>query len=248
MKTLILLTLITFQYTFALTSIAPVEIGENKGLHGKVTASFETKRGNTHKDNYKASAKVTYDNNVSYVTWAELSGEYGESNDVKDTDKKYLHLRYIHALTKDYLRGELFGQIGEDKFRSITNRSLIGAGIRYKVFEIFKDAKAYIGFGGFYETIDYTTSDPHERNARLNTYFAYKMKLSKKSNLAYSFYFQPKADYFDDYITSHDIQLELNIYTQLYLNFQLSYFYDSRPPLDVEEYDLTQVTSFIYKF
>jgi hypothetical protein len=248
MKLLIVLTLITSQCLFALISIAPIEIGENKGFNGKAAASFETKRGNTHKDNYKTALKLAYDNNTSYVTWAEFSGEYGETNDIVDTNKKFLHLRYIHALTEEVLRGELYGQVGEDEFRAITNRSLIGTGIRYKIFEIFKDGKGYFGIGGFYETIKYTTSDPYERNVRFNTYFAYKMKFAKSSKLAYTFYFQPKSDYLSDYITTQDIQLELNIYKQLFLNFQLSYFYDSKPAIDIEDYDLTQVTSFIFKF
>jgi len=82
MKTLITLLIISTQALFAITSVAPVEIGDDVGLHTKVEVSLETKRGNTDKDNYKASLRVTYDSNASYAMWAEVSGEYGQTSTV----------------------------------------------------------------------------------------------------------------------------------------------------------------------
>lgn len=247
-KFVVLFLIILNQYLLAIVSKAPVEIGDKAGLHANVALSFETKRGNTHKDNYKASIKVSYDDNSSFVTWSELSGEYGEVNEVQDTNKLYLHLRHIHAITKEDIRSELFGQIEEDRFKLIKNRSLAGMGVRFKIFEIFKDARGYLGLGGFYEKVNYTTLDAQETNIRLNSYFAYTTVFGDDSELTYSLYYQPKFDDFKDYAQSHKLQLQVHIYQALFLSFQVEYAFDSQPVAGVEDYDVTQTTSFIYKF
>lgn len=241
-------TIVTAQCLYALVSIAPMEIGESTGVHGNVALAFETKRGNTDKDNYKGSAKVSYDNNVSYVTWGEISAEYGQSNQVEDTNKQYMHLRYIRATSKKDMRYEVFVQMEEDKFKLIKNRTLTGVGLRFKIFEIFKDGRGYIGLGTFYEDISYVGKDPHESNVRLNAYFAYTAKFGEDSRVTYTIYYQPKIDEVSDNVRAQKLQLELHVYKQLFLNFQVAYDTDSEPPIGVEDYDFTQTTSFVYKF
>lgn len=247
-KIILLISIMSTQYLFALVSIAPMEIGEKEGIHGNASFGFETKRGNTNKDNYKGSAKVSYDNNIDYVTWGEVSAEYGEANHVQDTNKQYLHLRYIHAITKKGIRYELFGQLEENKFKRIKNRTLLGGGLRFKIFEIFKDGRGYLGLGTFYEDISYLSNDPHENNIRLNTYFAYTAKFGIDSRITYTLYYQPKIEDVSDHIYSQKLQLQLFIYEQLFLNFQIAYDTDTQPAIGVEKYDFTQTTSFMYKF
>jgi len=249
MRYIIFTLLLSVHSLFAVTSIEPVEIGQTKGIYGDVLISLETKKGNTNKENYKASVFVADDNNVSYVTWGRIAAEYGETNDNEDTNKLYLHIRHIHALTKQTIRYELFGQVEEDQFKRIKNRTLLGAGLRFKVLQIFKDAKGYIGIGAFGESIRYTTpQDPSEFNTRLNSYLAYSMKLGDDARLAYTLYYQPKINQFNDYAMSHKVELQLHIYQELFLSFKISYDVDSYPAIGVSDYDYTQTTSFLYKF
>lgn len=233
---------------FGIVSIQPMEIGEKKGFHGNTALSFETKRGNTTKDNYKASAKLSYDEGGNYVAWSEVAAEYGSTNLIEDTNKVYFHSRYIHAVTKKAVRAEAFFQVQEDKFRLINNRTLFGGGTRFKIFEIFKDAKGYFGIGGFYEYLAYSDSSPVENNIRINSYFTYSMNFSKSSNFTYSFLIQPKIDDMHDYVDSHRASLEILIYKQLYLNFQVAYENDTKPVENVKNYDFSQTTAFMYKF
>jgi len=248
MKTIVLLLLITSQSLFALISIAPVEISDNPGVHGSFSASLETKKGNTDKDNYKFGTKVIYDSNSSYVTWGEIFAEYGESTGVEDTNKAFLHLRHIQAITPEDIRLELFIQTQENRFKSIERRFVTGAGVRFKLFEVFKDGKGYFGVGGFHEYIRYLSTDPTEKNIRLNTYFAYTVGFGEDSSLSYSLFLQPKIDDFKDFTKAHKLNLQLLIYKALYLNLQLSYDVDTRPATGVEKYDFYQETAFILKF
>jgi hypothetical protein len=249
MKYIILILLVGAHSLFAVTSIEPIEIGHTKGIYGDALVSLETKKGNTNKENYKASVFVADDNNVSYVTWGRIAAEYGETNDKEDTNKVYLHIRHIHALTKKSIRYELYGQIEEDEFKRIKNRTLLGAGLRYKVLQIFQDGKGYIGLGAFGESIQYTTLlDPDELNMRLSSYLAYSMKLGDDSRLAYTFYYQPKINKISDYVMSHKFELQMHVYRELFLSFKLAYDLDSSPAIGVSDYDYTQTTSFVYKF
>ncbi len=248
MKTILLFLLLIHSQLFALISITPVEIGEDPGLHTKINASLETKRGNTDRDNYKAGARVAYDNNISYVAWSEVSGEYGKSNSIENTNKLFMHIRYIYALTKEDIRLELLGQIQNDKFKLIRERTLAGGGLRFKVFENITNSKGYFGTGAFYEHISYTSDDPTENNLIMNNYLAYTVSFPNGALFTYTFYYQPMISNFGDYIQSHKAQLKLNIYEKLYLSFKLSYDYDSVPPQGIEKYDFYQETAFIFEF
>lgn len=233
---------------FGAITVKPMEIGEREGLHGNTALSFDTKRGNTTRDSYKASAKVFYDEGKKYVAWSEVSFEYGATDFNKDTNKLYFHSRYIHAITKEVVRAEAFFQVQEDEFRRINNRTLLGGGSRFKIFEVFKDAQGYFGLGGFYEHISYNGMVPKEDNFRLNAYFNYTMKFENDASLSYSFLLQPKINDFNDYVDLHNLSLEIVIYKELYLNLQLVYEHDAKPVAGVENYDFSQTTSFMYKF
>ncbi len=247
-KLFLLLSVILTQQLFALISIVPVEIGVNPGYSGNVAVSLETKRGNTHKDNYKFGAKISYDDNATFVTWGEVSAEYGESSEVKDTNKVYLHLRHVHALASENVRAEGFVQAQDDEFKLIKRRLLAGAGLRYKIFELFGNGKGYAGLGGYYEQIRYTSMDPEEDSLRANFYFAYTRQIGDDSKITYNLYYQPKIDYFNDHITAQKLELQLHVYKKLFLHFQISYDTDSKAPIGVKKYDFTQTTSFVLEF
>lgn len=250
MKTFTILLLFLSQQLFALITVAPVEIGDKPGTSASIEAALSTTRGNTDTDSYKGSARITYDSDTSYVTWAEISGSYGKSGGEKNTDKLFSHVRYIHALTPETLRWELFAQLQTDEFKQINSRALSGGGIRLRLFDLLEGGKGYFGIGAFYENIRYKEPDidPSEDNARLNSYFAYSIDLSDTSSIAYTIYYQPKIDKFSDNVQSHDLELKLGIYKKLFLKFSLSYDTDTEPPAGVKKYDFSQTTSLVLDF
>lgn len=250
MKLLLLLTFLSLQNLFAIISIAPVEIGESPGISGSVELGLDTKRGNTHKDYYKSTLKINYDENTSYVLWAQFSGEYGEANHIEDTNKLYSHMRFIHKLTSKSLVGEIFIQAQEDRYQAIKRRRLIGGGIRAELFETL-GGKGYAGCGPMYELIRHTDPilDPDEDNLRLNTYLAYSLKLNEASDFAYTLYYQPILSEFSEYAISSKIELQLNIYLELFLKFSVYYNVDSSPPSSLEKnWDFGQTTTFEIEF
>lgn len=233
---------------FALISIVPIEMGEDVGLSGEAGASLSTKRGNSETDSYKASARVVYDSNTTYITWFQISGEYGKASGVKNVQKIYSHLRYIHNLSSLYHVGELFVQSQEDKFKLIQKRRLVGGGYRGHLLRDYFPMKFFVGIGALYENIHYTSVDPSENNARINSYIAFTYPFKDDIRLSFTSYYQPKFDDISDFVTANKFELRFKIIEHLFLNFRISYDYDSQPAADVVKYDFYQDTAFIYKF
>ena len=168
-RTVFLLSLLLYPLR-AIVSIAPVELGEDPGISGKVGLSLSTKRGNSDVDFYKFASRITYDNNTSYLTWLQIAGEYGEANNEKSVQKIYAHLRYIHNISDKYHVYEIALQSEDDEFRLIKVRRLIAAGYRHH-FAPASKFKLFTGAGLLYEFIKFTTTtDPTERNFRASLY------------------------------------------------------------------------------
>ncbi len=232
---------------YGVVSISPVEIGDNPGFKGEVDGALDTKRGNTDSDSYTASMKLTYDNNVSYVVWSELSFTYGEASGVKNANKTFAHIRYIHKLKKN-LDWEAFVQSQSNEFTKVDERLLGGGDLRIHVHSN-RLGTLYFGVGGFFEYITYTTSiDPNENNVRASIYGAYKKAFTQETELSYLLYYQPKMTNFNDYILLNILELKVLVYKQLFIHFNINYREDSRPAIGVKSLDISQTTSFSYTF
>jgi len=247
MKFLILL-IISIVSAQAVITIAPVDIGANPGLSGSVKGSFITKRGNTDSDEYSAGSRVQYDNADTYVVWGDIAFSYAKASGETNTNKTYVHVRYIHTLYKKNVNWEAFVQSQTDKFTKIQKRLLAGIGLRYHT-SMQNYGNVYLGFGGFAEHIDYTTQiDANEDNTRLNIYIAYKNQFTTNVKFSYIGYYQPRVDIFSDYILSNSAELKVKIYKKLSINFEVTYNRDTDPAVGVQKYDFAQKTSFVYDF
>ena len=246
MKIFILLLFIT-SYLNAIITIAPIELGKKPGTTGKVEGSFQTKRGNTEKDEYSLGLKLQYDNNASYVIFTDIIGVYGEASGERNTNKTYLHTRFIHNLYK-HLDYEVYLQSETNEFTSVDKRRLGGGGLRYHFLDdVYGDL--FFGLGAYTEQITYTTAlDPKENNMRANSYVAYVNRFTERVKFTYVGYYQPRVDDLKDYINSNAIELKVKIYKHLSLKVKMYYDVDSSPAIGREKVDFTQETSFSYEF
>ena len=250
MRYLLPLSLLLSPSLFALVSIAPVDIGARPGFSGNVYGSLSTKNGNTEKDEYSFGLRMQYDQGNDYVAWGTATYDYGTSNNVKNEDKLYAHLRYIHAIDHNDWAAELFVQSEQDEFRDIRERSLAGAGLRWRFFNSADWGKGYFGLGGFAEKIDYSHPliNPNEDNQRLNSYVAYTKQFGNGTKASYIGYYQPKFDESADYVSLQAVELIVPVYGNLKLSLTGQYAYDSRPPVGIDSADSTFKTSLLLDF
>lgn len=235
---------------FALISIEPVEVGSDPGWSLKTALALSTKRGNSEVDNYTAAARITYDNNVSYVTWMQLSGAYGKASGAKNVANAYLHWRYIHNIVDENNAVEGALQSEEDEFRLIRSRRLIAMGYRHRFYNNGGAFKSFVGIAGMYEYIDFSSSvDSTEHNVRLSAYLALSYRFDADRSVHFISYNQPKIDDVSDFVSFSSFELKIRIVKELFLNFTLRYNYDSRPATQVaKRYDFSQDTAFLYRF
>jgi hypothetical protein len=232
-------------------SIAPVDIGSKPGLSGNVSGSLSSKSGNTQKDEYSLGMRLQYDQGSDYLSWGTFTYDYGKSNGTKNEDKIYAHVRYIHALDQNGdWTWEFFVQSEQDKFKDINERSLGGAGIRWRFMNSEEWGRGYVGMGGFAEKIDYSHPElnPNETNSRLNSYLAFTKSFMVGSKVSYIGYFQPKFNETSDYVSSQSAELIVPIVGQLNLSLSAKYLYDSRPAVGVEKSDTAYMTSLLWQF
>jgi putative salt-induced outer membrane protein YdiY len=235
----------------ALVSIAPVDIGSKPGFSGNVSGSLSSKSGNTDKKEVVLGMRVQYDQGSDYLAWGTFTYNYGESAGTKNEDKLYGHLRYIHALGDGgEWCAELFAQSARDEFKDINERSLAGAGVRWRFFNSDEWGKGYAGIGGFAEKIEYAHPliNPSERNQRLNSYAAYTKTFHAGQKLSYIGYYQPQFADNADYVTLQTGELIVPVYGKLSLSLLAKYLYDSRPPVGVEKKDTVYLTNLVWEF
>jgi len=234
----------------AVKFIAPNEVGLRPGISGNIQASVNNQRGNTDKDEYDARARISYDNNRSYVTWFEFSYAYGQASGVENENKAFLHYRFIHTLYSKDWSWELYAQNEGDDFRQIQRRLLGGAGLRWRFYESEDFGRVYFGLGVYYEYLNYldTTVDAKEYNPRLNAYLAYTKKFGKDARISFTSYYQPKVTEWSDHYISNAASLLIYVYGSIYLKVSLNYSYDTHPAVGVEKEDMQQLSSIGWKF
>jgi len=236
---------------FAYINVTPIEVGEEPGTTGSLAFSLSTKRGNVETNEYTVDADIRYDSNSTYALWFFGGYNYAKAHDTEIENSSFAHMRYLHALTPE-LYGEAFVQTEQDKFKDLSNRSLIGADARYRFFSSSKYGKGYISLGTLLETIRYKNPqiDPNEDNIRLSTYLFYTKKFESKATFNAFAYYQPCINEFSDYTIISMAEVQFPIYKNFHLVVSIKANYDSRPPnfSDIKNYDVTQKTALMWKF
>ncbi|MDD5717390.1 MAG: DUF481 domain-containing protein [Sulfuricurvum sp.] len=250
MPIIVLLSFFLSTSLFALVSIAPIDIGASPGFSGNVSGTLNSKSGNTDKKEYQAGVRVQYDQGSDYGVWGTLTYSYGEVKGLENENKIYAHIRYIHALYGEEWCGELFVQSEQDRFKEINERSLGGAGLRWRFFNSPEWGKGYFGAGGMLERIDYShpAVNRAENNRRVNSYLAYTKKFPNASKLTYIGYYQPKFDAASDYVTSQTLELIVPIYGKLSLSISAKYLFDTVPIGGIEKRDTAYTTYVLWDF
>lgn len=222
-----------------------------EGFEGEFDLSAGGASGNTEKADLNVGTRLQWQTGI-HTNFLVMSYAYGQSNDVRDTNRVFAHARHI-AQTSDALAWELFLQGERNEFGRIAFRRLAGGGARFSMLKRQDRSAAFLGIGAFYELETVTdttgTTDTGTDSVwRGNVYFVLKYNLNKNVRLISSTYYQPSFDDTGDYRALENAALEVSMTDKLSLRASAEVRHDSRPPQTIEETDVTYRTGINYKF
>lgn len=244
----LLLTQLFIFNCLAIVDIASVDFGDkDPGFSGSAYGSFEKKRGNTDKDEAEYGGRIQYDTNKT-ITWLQGSVEHDEASGITTDDNAFAHLRHIHQIFNPDWAMEFYGQLKQDKFQNLKDRTLIGIGPRYKAVDSLSYGKLFFGLSVMDERIKYNEIDPDEHNYRVSSYLSYSYTVNDTFELSYIGYYQPEIDNGSDYRTASLAEMTIHLTKVFDLSYLVEFDYDSQPPYEIQNTDTRQRLSFIYRF
>lgn len=247
---LLLLLHIFILCSFAIIDVGTVDFGEKpEGFSGSAFGSFQKKRGNIEKDEMEYGGRIQYDTPET-ITWLQGAVEKDQVGDVPTDDNAFIHLRHIHQLFDPRWAMEFYTQARKNKFKYLQNRSVYGAGLRYKIADAAQYGKLFMGLSAMGEKISYTKDEAYadEHNYRLSSYLSYTIKMDKNLEFSYLGYYQPKIDNSSDFTASSTAEMMIHLTRVIDLSYQLEFDYDADPVLHVQKKDTRQKLSFVYRF
>lgn len=224
--------------------------GKEPGISGSVSLSVNSTSGNSDTMAASTSGRLQWRQEHA-LTFLIASLAYGKSNQVRNTNKAFGHLRHVieHG---ERLAYEGFIQAERNEFTRLTLRTLAGAGARLTLYEN-ENGRVHLGVGAFRsaETLDESpglTDSGTERLWRANIYLALHYALNKQLRIASTSYYQPATGDHGDYRLLEQASLKLAISDQLALKLSLDIAHDSLPPQTIKKTDTSYMTGLEYYF
>jgi len=150
------------------------------------------------------------------------------SNDNNDIERSgFLHLRFENSFTK-YWSLEYFGQAQMDVPLKISQRYLLGAGLR-AALQKRKKLSFYTGHLVMAEYDEEIETGIRHQDLRLSSYLNLNWHPSSNFTCLLIAYYQPRLDKFSDYRLSFQGQLAFKIWKSLSFTFNAQYAFDAFP-------------------
>ena len=238
------ISLIIFFFTLCFSFKAQIVNIENKriyddsaGISGSIAANFSAVRNQDLLLSAGIKPLIQYKTPLHYYL---LIGDWNYSKGANNTfsNAGMVHFRYAYRLNKidkhskkSPWKFEAYLQVQYNQLLRQKMRSLSGAGLRWKIFDI-KGSRAFIGSSVFYEYEELLTSQINN-NIRWSNYLSWFIY---RKNITFTGvnYFQPRIDDFRDkrFMGQYTFGYRLNKNISLRADFML--FYDSRPAENVK--------------
>jgi hypothetical protein len=163
-----------------------------------------------------------------------------QATDVTVSNMGAMHFRYSRKFDKRW-RSESFIQHQYDQLLKLKSRTLIGSGIRYK---LFTSEKLTINLGSLYmyeyeQTLENEAITLH-RDHRLSSYCVFNIALPRQlGEIISTTYWQPRLDSWHDFRLANQTNLNIHITKQLDFTTNWVITYDTNPPIDVKKRTLS---------
>lgn len=220
------------------------------GFSGIADIDITAITGNTDLQIIHLGGRLNYNWGESY-TFLVADGGFGWDEGERIFDQALLHLRHVQSLS-DFLQAEAFTQIDFNKSRLLTERELIGGGLRLRILRSDK-IKLRIAASYFYEheRYDVPENSTHGNNLftnRISTYLTFEYEIKDDIKFVSISYIQPQVNNLQDYkiLSDNSLIVGLSSFVDLKTSFNLRY--DSKPPETIKSTDTFTKFGFTFKF
>lgn len=182
----------------------------------------------------------------------QLQYAYGTSLGQVDTDNAFAHFRHRTEIGTDWgIEG--FAQISRDPFARLTERTLLGGGVRWILLEESKKSAAYIGLGAFHEQeirteVLGTTDQANTDLWRANGYLILKYQLNEQIRLVSNTFYQPALNDLENFRLLEQGNMLIKLVDHLDLKLSVEISFDSIPPQTVQSKDIFYSTGLSFSF
>lgn len=236
----------------AIVNVEQAIIGKSAdGLHSSVSLLANGASGNTEKNASRADALLLWQHNGD-TEFVQVQYAYGRSRGQLDIDRAFVHARHRSGLGNGWA-AEGFVQTGRDRFARLSQRTLLGGGLRWTLFEEEKKAAGYLGFGAFHErevlNPKFGTNDSLQVDLlRANSYLVLKQQFNEQVRFNNTAYYQPVLSGAADFRLLEQASLLVKLTEKLDLKLSLEIAFDSRPAQTVQQRDLFYSTGLEFSF
>ncbi|MDQ6963380.1 MAG: DUF481 domain-containing protein [Mariprofundales bacterium] len=215
----------------------------NTPLSATLDLAVNGTAGNSNKIGSSADLGIQWHHNPhQLLLW--LGYYYGRSQQKRNANRGFAHLRYRHHFTPRYAV-ESFTQWQKDEFARLNRRILLGGGVR------ITEGDQHVGIGAFHEREVLQPSGAERNNLthttwRASLYLALQHRFTH-ATVSDTLYYQPAMRHLsNDYRLLNEAALRVEINKNISLKLSLESRQDSRPPTGVKQLDLRYTTSFSY--
>lgn len=250
--------LILLILTAALTNLGLAQINTERyrldsdsiGFTGIADIEITAITGNTNLQFINLGGRVNYNWGASY-TFLVADAGFGWDEGKRIFDQALLHLRHVHSIS-DFIQVEAFAQADFNKSRLLTDRGLIGGGLRLRILRT-DNIKLRIAASYFYEYEQYDLPENsiHGNNLfanRISTYFTFEYEIKNDIKLVSITYLQPQIGKWEDFriLSDNSLIVGLSSFVDVKTSFTLRY--DSKPPETIKDTDTFTKFGFTFKF
>lgn len=236
---------------YAIVPVDQTNVAE-EGFSGNVGISLSGQSGNKDEKEYSLSSIVRYGQEADSVIFI-TDYNYSETNDLKDEDDFYSHLRWIrNDFFQPNLDSELFIQYQYDDLADLSSRKLAGGGARWRYNSVSEIAEinTSLGLGAFYEVEESISNDTEITTTRANFYakFLYGNRTRFPFDAYLTLYYQPAIDDIKNFRAVVISGVEFKITQTLALHVEAEVDHDSSPFTNVEKTDIEYGVRLTYSF
>lgn len=222
------------------------------GIHPMLQMDIGYQSGNSEYLLLKGELRVDYLKNKSNL-FLIANYQRGTQGSEAFLNRGFLHLRGMHHL-QPFFSPEIFIQREFNDFTNLSERNLIGSGLRIRTFkwtsvpDSSKKILLFIGIGGMWEQELISGPDPDENQFRSTNYLSFYMQVNDGIQLKSICYFQISSSDAKDYRVLADNSLEFRFIQNLTFRTSLNLRYDHEPPLGIKKHDLEISNGFKWWF